>query len=79
MQCVSAFYLKWVKQEVRSPAQETIISKLDTPRRPFTRTLVIVLPKRKYTTVQVKMCVVYKDVVQKTRTVICTIFLAAKN
>jgi hypothetical protein len=50
---------------VLSPATVRSVSNLDTLRRPFARTFVNVLPKRKYTTVQVKMCVVYKDEVQK--------------
>ena len=53
-------------QEVRIPTTIKSISNLDTLRRRFVRTLVNVVPKRKYTTVQVKMCVVYKDVVQNT-------------
>jgi hypothetical protein len=63
-QCNSAVYLKYVKQEVRSPAPVRNTSNLEKLPRTFAVTLFNVLRKKKYTTVQVKMCVVYKDVVQ---------------
>jgi hypothetical protein len=66
MQHNSAIYLMLVKQEVRSPAPVICASNLDTLGQTFAKTLVNMVPKRKYTTFQVKMCVVYKDVVQNT-------------